>query len=526
MEVPARELVEGLQERFARLETEFGRAYWDSQVDASESTDRRREEAELAVLTAKADPVALARVVEALQDGGYDATLQRQLEVLRLSLTANQMDESTRARVVALSSGIESDFASFRPELDGRRISDNELEQILRTSEDPAERRGAWEASKAIGPIVAERVRELARLRNATARELGYADYYAMSLDLDELSEPWLFGLLSEVERLTAPAFEAYKADLDDRLRERFGVDEVYPWHYADPFFQALPPDGRVTLDRHLAGKSAPELARRTFAGWGIDLSPVLAASDLYPRERKCQHAFCLDVDRSGKDVRILANVVAGERWVETMLHECGHAAYDLRIDPSLPYLLRRSAHTFVTEAIAILCGRLVHDPEWLTKVARLPGQEVDAIREPLFAAAAAFSLLFARWALVMVHFERALYADPDSDLDSLWWELVSRFQGVTPPPDRAAPDWAAKIHVAVVPVYYHNYLLGEMLASQLRTTCEDRCGGLVDVPEAGRLLEERVFKPGNAMRWDELIEQATGRPFSAADFVAWVTAR
>ena len=32
-----------------------------------------------------------------------------------------------------------------------------------------------------------------------------------------------------------------------------------------------------------------------------------------------------------------------------------------------------------------------------------------------------------------------------------------------------AAPDWAAKIHIATNPVYYHNYMLGEMMASQLQ---------------------------------------------------------
>ena len=29
-------------------------------------------------------------------------------------------------------------------------------------------------------------------------------------------------------------------------------------------------------------------------------------------------------------------------------------------------------------------------------------------------------------------------------------------------------PDWATKIHIALYPCYYHNYLLGELLASQL----------------------------------------------------------
>jgi peptidyl-dipeptidase A len=306
-------------------------------------------------------------------------------------------------------------------------------------------------------------------------------------------------------------------------LKERFSVSDLMPWHYADPFFQKLPPDGRVSLDPILMDASAADLAARTFAGWAIDLSALLGASDLYPREGKSQHAFCIDVDRTGKDVRILANIVPGERWVEVMLHESGHAAYDLRIDRHLPYLLHRPAHTFVTEAIAIMAGRSIRDPQWLTGVAGVSHGDADALEPQLRRAKVTQSLLFARWGLVVCHFERALYRDPEGDLDSMWWELVERFQLVRPP-DRSAPDWAAKIHVATAPAYYHNYLLGELLASQITETCRRECGGLVGNREAGRLLVERVFQRGASVRWDELVHDATGRPLGTDDFAAAVT--
>jgi peptidyl-dipeptidase A len=89
----------------------------------------------------------------------------------------------------------------------------------------------------------------------------------------------------------------------------------------------------------------------------------------------------------------------------------------------------------------------------------------------------------------------------------------------VAPPPGRSEPDWAAKIHVAVAPVYYHNYLLGEMLASQLEETCERECGGLVGSAEAGELLVSRVFQHGSSWRWDEVTKEATGGSLSAEAF-------
>ena len=519
--VPAHRLASDLEARLAGVEVEFHRAYWDSQIDATEANERRRAELELELRRLKGDPDALAAVNAALDEQIHDPVLRRQLEVMRLSLTGNQMGEDQRARLVELSSSVEGDFASFRPEVDGKRVNDNDILDILRDSDDEQLRRRAWQASKEIGSHVASRVREIVRVRNQAAHDLGYGDYYLMSLDLQELDPEWLFGLLDELETLTRPSYESWKSELDTALRARFGVDELQPWHYADPFFQQLPTDGRVDLDELLNERDAVDLAKQTFAGLGIDVEGVLSASDLYPREGKCQHAFCLDVDRTGKDVRILANVVPGERWTEVVLHESGHAAYDVAIEATLPYALRRAAHTFVTEAIAILSGRLVRDPQWLVRVAGQDAAAVSAIEPQLRRANAAQSLLFARWGLVMSHFERDLYADPEADLDARWFELVERFQLVAPPPAGVVHEgaWASKIHLAVAPVYYHNYLLGEMLASQIRATIERACGGFVGEGSAGTWLRDRLFRSGSLLRWDALIEEATGRELSAADF-------
>jgi peptidyl-dipeptidase A len=119
-----------------------------------------------------------------------------------------------------------------------------------------------------------------------------------------------------------------------------------------------------------------------------------------------------------------------------------------------------------------------------------------------------------------MTNFERGLYADPSADHDERWWELVERFQLLhRPEPGLVEDAWASKVHLTVMPVYYQNYLYGELVASQLAESIETRAAGLVDSTDAGRFLVDEFFRPGASLRWDRLVEQATGAPLSAAAF-------
>jgi peptidyl-dipeptidase A len=491
-------------------------SWWDANVSATEENERRRVEAELALSDALAD-AELFGEVEAARSNGASGVVRRQLDLLHASLAPQQVPEALRHRIVELEASVESRFAQHRGEVLGREVDDNEIKRILRESDDVDERQAAWEASKTVGAAVADDVRELARLRNEAARGLGYRDWFALAVETSEMDEARLFGTLDECDRLTSDAFAAWKATTDARLAERFGcaARDLRPWHYEDPFFQEVPAAGGVDLSEVFADKDVVELARATFDGLGVDTGPILGRSDLFPRQGKCQHAFCIDVDREG-DVRVLANVQADRYWADTMLHELGHGAYDIGFDSELPWLLR-DCHLTVTEGVAILMGRLAQDADWLREVAGVAPAQVAELEAALRAMQAAELLVFTRWVLVMTNFERALYADPESDLSAVWWELVSRYQLLVPPEGRSESDWAAKIHVACAPVYYHTYLYGNLVASQLRATVERVAGGLVGRRGAGEFLAERIFRPGQSLRWDRLIEEATGEPLTAA---------
>jgi peptidyl-dipeptidase A len=96
----------------------------------------------------------------------------------------------------------------------------------------------------------------------------------------------------------------------------------------------------------------------------------------------------------------------------------------------------------------------------------------------------------------------------------------VEQHQGISRPEGRSAPDWAAKYHVALAPVYYHNYVLGELTTSQIERWLERESGALSENPAAGRLLVNSYFAHGALYSWDELVEIATGEPLQPEYFV------
>lgn len=500
-------------ERLEPLHKARGLAWWQAALDASPANAAKMTAAGKAIETACGDADGFAKVKAALDEGITEPLLRRCLEELKNELLPYQGPLDVRLRIVELESKVEQRFDTTRGVVRGTAVSDNELAKILKTSDDAALREEAWKASKEVGAAVATDVRELARLRNTVARSLGFADHYTMELLRQDIEPTWLDEFLTKTERGTDAAFGRYKAALDERLSKRFRVPvaDLRPWHMEDPFFQEAPEAGRASFDALFADRDLIALTNKTYDGLGLDVRRAIASSDLLPRAGKNQHAFCTHIDRRG-DVRVLCNNVANERWMGTMLHEFGHAIYDLEIDRKLPWIIRRPPHMSSTEAIAMLFGRLSKDASWLTPHLGLSPADAKRVDE---AARLAFSegmLVFARWVLVMARFEKAFYADPGQDLDTLWWDLVEKYQRVRRPAGRKAPDWASKIHIATAPVYYHSYLMGECTASQLAHHMAKTTGrGLVGNPAAGAWLRDVYFAPGSTRSWNAHLAAATG---------------
>jgi len=503
------------------LARESNIAYFDATISGKDEDFRRVADLEVKMSKIYADKTTFAKLREIRASGHIvDALLKRQLDLLYLAFLEKQLDEHRLEAIIRLQNKLENAFTTFRAKVNGKSYTDNEIDQTLRSSLDENELRTVWTASKDIGQHVAHDVIRLVKLRNSAARELGFANYHSMKLELEEQDPEEIARLFDELDGLTCDAFAQLKREMDAILAAKYNcsVEQLMPWHYQNRFFQQAPAIYDVDLDAFYRSENLVELAVRYFAGLNLPIDDLIERSDLFEKEGKYQHAYCTDIDREG-DVRVVCNIVPTHGWMNTMLHEYGHAVYDKFNDRTLPWLLREPSHTFTTEAIAMLFGRQAANPRWLRSIAGIPAEESNKLTEQLRKSLRLEQLVFSRWVQVMYRFETSLYQQPDQDLDTLWWKLVGRYQMIRRPEGRPAPDWASKIHIALYPAYYHNYMMGELLASQLHHyICTEviRHGDTANESYAGRSdvgvwLRDKVFSVGRSVHWKDMITSAVG---------------
>jgi peptidyl-dipeptidase A len=450
-----------------------------------------------------------------------DPIKRRRIEVLYLTFLGKQVDTAKLNQITKLQSEIENKYSTFRAEYRGKKLSDNDVEEILKTSTNNKELQEVWEAQKKIGRVVASDIIKLVKMRNEIARELGFKNYHEMSLKLSEQDPAEIEKLFDELDNLTRNAFATEKSKMDEILAKRYNIkkEDLMPWHYQNRFFQEAPKIYDVDLDQYYKNKDIVQLAKDYYLSIGLPIDDIVARSDLFERENKNQHAFCINIDRDAKDIRVLCNIKPNARWMETMLHENGHALYEKYLDEKLPWDLKTPAHIFTTEAIAMLFGRFATNPQWIVDMLKISTEEAKKIQEPARNTLRLQQIVFSRWSQVMFRFEKSLYENPDQDLNKLWWDLVEKYQMLKKPAGRNEPDWATKIHIATSPCYYHNYLLGELLASQLQNyiitnIIKGKLGqdySFVNNKEVGKYLIDKVFSVGAKYQWNEMIEKATG---------------
>jgi peptidyl-dipeptidase A len=528
----ARRIVKDHESRVRPLDVAVNLAWWNANTSGKAEDFARKEEAQNRLDAALSDRRAFAELKEVQEHRTEvdDPALRRAVDVLYLIYLEKQVDAELLKKMVAKSNALDKAFNGFRAKVGGQEMTENDVRKVLKESKDSARRKEVWEASKAVGGVLASDLKELVRLRNEAARQLGFKNYHALQLYLNEQDGGQIVKLFDELDELTRGPFAAAKKEIDAKLAADYRIpeNELRPWHYHDPFFQEAPAVFPADLDQPYKSADLLGLCREFYAGIALPIDDVIPRSDLYEKPGKNPHAFCTDIDREG-DVRVLGNIKPNDYWASTMLHEFGHSVYSSKnIPASLPYVLRMESHILTTEGVAMMFERMSKRGAFLEKMG-LRVADRAAFDEAGAKALRYRLLIFSRWCQVMLRFEKAMYEDPDQDLGKLWWDLVEKYQLQTRPEGRNAPDYASKIHIVSTPVYYHNYMMGELFASQVHHAIAREVFGGAD-PDAvvyagskgvGEFMRKRVFEPGKTLSWDDLTKHATGEPLNPKAFAA-----
>ena len=543
----AQEFLDGYSERYQELYYRSSQAEWASNtriVEGDETNARRTRAANeaMAAFTGSAENIAAAREWLAVRDELTPVQVQQLEKVLFLAgNNPATVPELVSARIAAETAQTEKLYG-FEFRLEGQPVTTNAIDELLRTERDLGRRRKVWEASKDVGTVLKPGLMELRRLRNATVRALGYADYFAYMASEYGMSTEEMARLIGDINRELRPLFRELHTWARHELAARYGqeVPDQIPAHWLPnrwgQDWGALVDVAGFDLDAGLEARGAEWLVQqseRFYTSLGFPELPqsFWQRSDLYPLPpgtpyKKNNHASAwhLDVEH---DVCLLMSVEPNTEWYETTHHELGHIYYYVAYTrPGVPLLLREGANRAFHEAVGSLMGLAAMQPRFVAAVGLASeGAEPDPMQ--LLLKEALNYVVFIPWSAgTMFQFEKELYADElePERWNERWWELVRRYQGVAPPAarDERFCDAATKTHINDDPAGYYDYALSYVLLFQLHDHIARAILGedphdtnYFGRRDVGEFLES-ILREGSTRDWRELLREATGSGLSA----------
>ncbi len=524
-------------------------AQWKAVTDVTPAHDAAAEVAGNAYAAFNGNPAVIKEAQELLKEKAQlDPLTVRQLDRVILNAAEGPMTNPLLVRRRIQSETRQASFLnSFQFKLKGKPITANEIDNLLNSSKDLAERKAVWEASKEIGPTLSTNLMILRDLRNGVAGELNYPDYfslqvapYGMSADeMEKMNEKFMDDL--------RPLYLQLHTWAKYKLAEKYHqpVPDKIPAHWLNNRW-AQNWTGLVEaadLDPYFKDKT-PEWIAKTAEEFytGIGFKPIPAAfwikSDLYPlpkgdKRKKNTHASCWHIDLEN-DIRSLQSIEPNAEWFFTAHHEFGHGHYfEAYTRPEVPPLLRIGAAPGFHEGVGELIALASSQVPYLQAKEILPADFKPDKNAFLLDDALARSVPFIFFASgTMTHWEADIYAhqlEPD-DWNGRWWEYVSKYQGVEPPEkrDEEIADYASKTHINDTPAYYYNYAVATVLKFQLHDYIARKI--LHQPPqscnyagnkEVGAWLEN-ILKKGGTEDWRKVLKEATGEELSTRAMVEY----
>ncbi|MBC8084788.1 MAG: M2 family metallopeptidase [Hymenobacter sp.] len=550
----AEEFLLNYSAEFQRLYAQSVEAEWRSNThivagDTSNSGATARANGRLAALTGSSENIL---TIKGLLEHEADLTAL-QIKQLQTALYAAANNPQTVADVVkrriAAEAAQTEKLYGFDYQYQGKSVTTNDLDELLRKERNPAKRQQVWEASKAIGPTLKDGLLNLRDLRNQTVQALGYPDYFTYQASDYGLSREEMLALVRKINDELRPLYRELHTYARYELAKKYGqkqVPDYLPAHWLPnrwgQDWSALVDVKGLNLDPVLAKKGAQwqvQQAERFYQSLGFPALPAsfYDKSSLYPLPKgatykKNNHASAWHMDLN-QDVRSLMSVEGNTEWYETTHHELGHIYYYLTYtNPDVPVLLRGGANRAYHEAMGSLMGLAATQKPFLAGIGLINAKTQPDQTQTLLKEALNYATFIPFASGVMSEWENSFYADklPADQLNARWWELARKYQGIVPPTTRGEQylDPATKTHINDDPAQYYDYALSYVILFQLHDHIarkilkqDPHATNYYGSREAGTFLAD-IMRPGASKDWRAVLKEKTGEDLSARAMVEY----
>jgi hypothetical protein len=490
-------------------------------------------------------PENKTKVDALLASGAASAEQKKVLECFQRTFSCYQMSDleavSLRADCTKiedkLNAGRNSMALGYTDPSSGEFIEKSSvgLRTIMKTADDEATRKAAWEGLRSLGPwVVSNGFCDMVKLRNAMARKLGYEDFYDYKVTQAEgFGKAKLFSILDTL----LEGSESLLASARKQLSSDKGAAALQGWNVG----YMMAGDVEKQLDPYFPFEHSVEQWGRCFAKLGISYEGASMTLDLLDRKGKYSNGFChwpqpawVRSDGSWQpsttnftSLADPAAVGSGRTALTTLMHEAGHAAHFANIKQRSPLFSQERAPTSVAyaENQSMFLDSLCADAAWRARYARnRQGAPLPwAVHEQELRSTFPFRVFALRSMLSVPYFEKALYELADDQV------TAEAIQALADRVEHAIQGGLAARPMLSVPhiisdeasCYYHGYVLAEMSVHQTRQHFLKTLDvPIVDNPMVGAVLTDSYWKPGNSTPFLDLVEGLTGAPLTGAPWL------
>lgn len=431
----------------------------------------------------------------------------------------------------------------FNFQINGKAVTPNQIDDILKKSNNLKQRRAAWSASKEVGKSLKTGLGNLQKLRNKTVQALGFPDYFSYQVSEYGMATSEMMQMNERFIKEIWPLYRELHTYARYTLAKKYHVKDVPDYLPADWLPNRWGQDWSpmvtvkgIDLDGVLAHKKAAwlvEQAERFYISLGFEKLPqsFWDRSSLYPAPQNADYkknnhasAWHMDLDH---DVRSLMSVEPNAEWYETTHHELGHIYYYLSYSrPQVPILLRAGANRAFHEAIGSMMGLAAMQKPFLQGLGLIPKKVKTDEMQKLLKEAMNY-IVFMPWSAgVMTEFEHDLYSEhlPQDQFNAKWWELKKKYQGIVPPITRGEEycDAASKTHINNDAAQYYDYSLSYVLLFQIHDYIakqilkeDPRATNYYGNKAVGQFLKG-LLESGATVDWRQLMKEKLGEEISA----------